>query len=80
MYDDFFPAGAASADVRKWAISIIVDALVYVTDERRSKLGFKSLFKHRSSIISTQQLKLSGHLLFLHLLQAPLPTGEMAVF
>lgn len=50
LYDDFFPADAARVYVREWAISIIVEALVSVTDERYAILVFKSLFRHRRSV------------------------------
>ena len=47
LYEEFFPADAARGDVREWAISIIVDALVSVTDERHVNQVFQSLFRHR---------------------------------
>ena len=49
MYDDFFPADAVSVEVRKWAISIIVDALISATtDKRYATLTYYRLFRHCS--------------------------------
>jgi len=48
LYDDFFPVDASSVDVREWAISIIVDALVSVTNKEQANLVCRSLFRHCS--------------------------------
>jgi len=48
MYDEFFPVDAVNVEVREWAISIIVDALVSVTNKEQANLVCRSLFRHCS--------------------------------